>query len=357
MAIYNAIYILALSGIFVGFTKNVKLKNAFYIVTSILIVLSVALRSEDMGNDTYRYLEHFLNPSNKAGYYYGRVEFGYLMLVKFLRFIWLNKYAFLFIIAVLPYLAILFFGKKYATNTMLFIFLILSFSIGASLYILSFSMLRQILALGIWAIVLHLYVSNKHKFKWSIIIGIVIMLSFHTSSLLGLVLLAFDKIYLSKKVMIICCLIAYCAGLFMPIIFPYIQNIAIFIGGEFYLTSKISSFTFNSLALLPYIGIFFLILTYSSAQYCNTIFVKGLFISILISGILYSIGTNLDRMNLYFYLPAFIAISNFFSKVKPLIKYMTLSVFIIYFTYKYYYGLEMSYIPFAPLIPYRSFIS
>lgn len=357
MAIYNIIYILTLLGIFIGFSRKSRLINVCYIAASAIIILSVALRAEGIGADTYNYLEHFKNPSNPASYYYGKVEAGYLGFVYLIKFISDNKYFFLFLTALLPYTAILYFGKKYAANTMLFLFLLLSFSIGASLYILSFSMVRQVMAIGIWAIVLHLYISNGYRFNKHVVIAIILMVSFHTSSLLGLILLGLDKVHLSKKVMIICCAFAYCAGLLMGTIFPYIQNIALLIGGEFYLTSKIGDFAFNPFALLPYMGIFFLILAYNSTEYCNSIFVKGLFISIIVSGILYSIGTNLDRINMYFYLPAFIAVADIFRRPKPLIKCTVLAAFLIYFSYKYYFAIDATYIPLAPLVPYRSFLS
>lgn len=318
---------------------------------------SVALRAEDMGADTYNYLEHFKNPSDPASYYYGKVELGYLGFIYLIRMIFPNKFFFLFIVAVLPYFSILYFGKRYASNVMLYIFLVLSFSIGASLYILSFAAIRQVMAIGIWAIVLHLYISNGYRFNKYVVIAIILMISFHTSSLLGLILLGLDKVYLSKKVMIVCCVFAYCAGLLMATIFPYIQNIALFIGGEFYLTSRMNDFAFNPFALLPYMGIFFLILSYNSTEYCNSIYVKGLFISIIVSGILYSVGTNLDRINMYFYLPAFIAVADIFRRLKPLIKYTILAAFLIYFSYKYYFAIDATYIPLAPLVPYRSFLS
>ena len=357
MAIYNIIYILTLLGIFIGFSRKSRLINVCYIAASAIIILSVALRAENIGADTYNYLTHFKNPSNPAGYYYGKVESGYLGFVYVIKFLNDNKYFFLFLTALLPYTAILYFGKKYAPNTMLFLFLLLSFSIGASLYILSFSMIRQVLAIGIWAIVLHLYISNDYRFNKYVIITIIVMVSFHTSSLLGVILLGLDKVHLSKKVMIISCILAYCAGLLMATIFPYIQRLAMLIGGEFYLTSRMGELAFNPFALLPYMGIFFLILFYNSTEYCNSIFVKGLFVSIIVSGILYSIGTNLDRINMYFYLPAFIAVSDIFRKPKPLIKYTVLAAFLIYFSYKYYFAIDATYIPLAPLVPYRSFLS
>lgn len=355
MTIYYVIYFLTIFGVFVGFSKKSDLKNVLYFVISSLIVLSLGLRAPNMGTDTYLYLEHFANPYNEMGHYYD-AELGYTSFVKIIRFFTANKYIFIFISVALPYAAILFFGRRYSTNPLLFLFLILSFSIGSSLYLLSFSMVRQIMAVGIWAIVIHLYTLNNYRFDYKIIIAIIFMLLFHTSSLLGVALLFLSKINISKRVMIVSCIIAYCAGLIMPKIFPYIENIAVLLDKEFYLTSRIDSFAFNPLALLPYLGIFFYILAFNSEEYCNSVFVKGLFISIVVTGFLYSIGTNLDRINLYFYLPAFVAVANGFNKPRPFIRYSVLIIMLIYFSYKYFISFDLVY-PDAPLIPYRSFIS
>lgn len=361
MGVYNFIYVITLIGLLFSFLKMKQMTNIFFLVCATLITLSVALRDGDMGNDTRNYLAYFLHPDNQSEYYYD-VKYKeplYTLFNYVVGFFTSNKYIFLFLTALIPYTLLFYIGKKQASNLMLFVWFVLSFSIGASFFILSFSMVRQTMALGVWCVLLNHYIENERRIDKFLIIGIVIMALFHNASLIVILPLALDRIVLSKKVMYIACIFAYFAGLLFRYTMPYITQLAIMTNKEFYLTKNMEEFLWNPLQLLPYLGLLLVILFYNTKEQCNNICVKSFLISVIICGILGNMGTNLDRINMFFYIPIFLAVSSLFTQLqreKRFIFFPLLIVFMVYFTYKYYVIFKGVYEA-APLVPWHSSLS
>ena len=356
MTIYDIIIISSLIGVLASVTYKTKLAKVFLYVTSITMVLSVCLRYDDTGggNDTSRYLEYFMKPYSNALYYSDISDYGYIIWNRAVGCVWHNKYFFSFLTSFIPYFLILRLGYRYVDNKNFFLFLILNFSVGASFYFLSFSMLRQFMALGIWCVVLDMYVRNDRRVTKGLCLAIVLMLSFHSTSLLCVILMLLDKVRVSKKKMVIISILSYLSGMVVSYYVPYLNALGVYLDRSFYLTSNLAESTFNPMAMLPYLATLFSVLYVYDEEYCNSIYVKGLFYSVVIAGLLNSLGTNLDRILMYYYVPSFIAISALFGNFKGKRKVL-LPVFIgfmAYFTYKFYINLQLVYE--GTLLPYKS---
>lgn len=347
-------------GVIVSLTKYKRFTFVMYIITAVVVTLSVALRAGDMGSDTNNYLVYFRRTGD-VGIFYSYVvkkEPLYTLFNYLVHAFTNNQYVFLFLSAVIPYVMLFYMGKKQASNLMIFMFCVLSFSVGCSYYILSFSMMRQTLALGIWCLLLNRYIERGYKIDKVFIIGTVIMALIHNSSLMIIIPLLLDRVRLSKKLMVITCLLAYVAGLLASYLMPVITQVSALMQKDFYLTRNMDNFEWNPMQLLPYMGLFFVLLYYRTTEQCNNIFIKSYLLTIVICGLLGNMGTNLDRINMFFYVPSFLAVASLFTQLqreRRLIFIPILVVFMVYFTYKYFVIFDGVYES-APLVPWRTYI-
>lgn len=334
-----------------------KLEQFLFFVTAVDIILIVGLRHESLGTDTVNYLYLFQNPFDVNGYYdINTVEPVYAFVTLLIRFFTDNKYIYSFIITTMSLTPIMYLIKRYSDHKMLSVFLFISFSVGMSLFFLSYSMLRQFLAIGFFCILLNGYIENHCKWNRNLYVIAVIMILCHYSSAMCIVLFIIDKINITKKLQFYIMLASAFAGYMLSVFFPWLMFIAESIDKGFYLTNLGDSYSNNVVSKIPYLAIFFMFLWNLSEQECNNIWIKGLFLAIVM-GNFFNFGNNADRMCAYFYAVSIITIPNAMNRINnSTIKCVMLLSIILYFSYKYYVIFDIVKGSLYILAPYKSCI-
>lgn len=361
MTIYNIIFICTIIGLLVHYSKIPKVKAIYFFALSSLIILTVALRGENIGYDTHNYLDYFMNPNSTITFYQtSDIEPGLPFFNVLVRLIWSNKYFYSFFIALFSIIPIFIIFAKFSINPFLSIFLFVSFSIGSSMFMIELAALRQCLALSFYAWAIYFFASNNYKFnRWGILF-LVLMFLTHYSSLLGILLFAFTKIKFSKMQYYVISIIFLLMGFFIQRYAQQLFVIASMFNKEFYLVSS-EELNFSIIPLLPYWCYFMFMVYFMPIKRINSFWVKGYFFAILLSGLFFCFGgNNLDRMSLYYYFPAIIALPQLFKfteKRHIAIHYALYITLIGYFSYKYflvfYIMVGQDYSP----VPYESFLS
>jgi len=360
MAIYIIIFVFIILGLIIYYSRIPKVRGRYFLGLSIFVILTIALRGENIGYDTHNYIDYFLNPYSSNTYYQtATIEPGLAIFNAVIRFVWFNKYFYLFIISIFSTIPIFLLFRKFSINPFLSVFLFVSFSIGSSMFIIELAAMRQSLALSFYAWAIYFYASNNFKFNRWVVLFLILMFFTHYSSLLGILLFVFSKIKFTKRQYYLISVIFLIIGFFME---PYSQEIfqiASMFDKGFYFSGE-GKTKFSIIPLLPYWGYFILTIYFLPKKRINNFWIKGFFFAVLLSGLFFYFGgNNLDRMSTYYYLPALIALPQLFesTKKKHLIHYILLLALIGYFSYKYFLVFEIltgqDYSP----VPYKSFLS
>lgn len=364
MEIYIFVYLLSIIGFLMSLGRikieNVKLENILFYVTSAVLVLMVCFREQHVGADTYNYLYFFNKPNDLNGFYAQEenLEPGLGFFNSIIRFIWHDKYFYSFVLSFISLSPIFFIINKHSYYKNISLFTLISFSVGSSYWILSFSMLRQFLALGIWALVFEQYLRNDKKLSINLIILSILMVLIHYSSLMVILLFVIDRINISKKWFYILSIASCLAGYVLDKYAPFLYYLAAAYNKEFYFTN-VSDTSFSFLRAMPTLGTFLLTVYFLSEKEANSIYIKGFFLAIVLSGIMMFFGNNVDRMCLYFYVPTFIGIPLLFKSLRrrsTVLELLFVVVFLAYFSYKYFAVVESMGTLNNHMVPYRSFL-
>lgn len=356
MLVYNVLFFVVICGMLSQFLHFQKLSKYAFCVASIMVLLIVGLRHETLGTDTINYLYFFLHPFSKSGYYYAEeVEPVYLLVNLIVGLVSDNKYVFLFIVSFMSLVPVLYLIWKNSNNKNFSLFLFLSFSVGMSLFFLSFSMMRQFLAIGFFAIMVNLYVANDYKLNWKVILAGLLMVFSHYSSIMVIIVFLIHRIQFSKTILasliLFSAIVGYYIGNYLSLLLMFAESL----DKGFYFTN-LSDSQYDIISKVPYLGIYLLLLYKCSKEYCNNFWMKGLFMAIFLSNFL-SFGNNADRMCSYFYMLSLIAIPNAISEIKEkTITSVLLGGIILYFSYKYYLTFDIMQDTLYVLSPYKSCI-
>lgn len=359
MFLYNLLITLIYLGIFIHiFAHKYSLEKKLYCIISTLIVGMIGLRHETLGTDTYNYLQYFLNPDSMTTYYgYGGqvLEPMYELVNRVVGLFTSDKYVYLFVSAVMSLVPVMLLIWKYSKNPFLSLFLFVSFSVGMSLFFLSFSMVRQFMAIGFWALVVDRYMENNRQFNKSIWILIICMVLTHKSSAMVAVLFLLDRYEIKRVYYIAAILFTAVLGKLSNVFFPILETVAMQSDMSFYLTSTMEEQTYSIFPKIPYILTYVYIAYSTSSEYCNSFWMKGLFLAICMANTL-TYGTNIERMCAYFYVVSFIAIVNAigYKKIPKPAEIIFMASLFCYFTYKYYLTFDIMEGTMYILSPYRS---
>lgn len=359
MIVYNLLLALIYLGIVIHvYVHNHSIEKKLYCLISMLIIGMVGLRHETLGPDTCNYLDYFFNPDSTVTYYSvneHEVEPFYELVNRVIGLFTGNKYVFLLLCSVLSLLPIVRLLWKYSKNPFLSLFLFTSFSVGMSMFFLSFSMMRQILAIGIFALAVNKYIENGRHFNKTILLLLGCMVLSHTSSAMVALVFLLDRYRIKVKYFIAAILFTAIIGKFANMFFPFLETIAMQSNLAFYLTSRSGEVTYSFIPKIPYVLIYIYIAYSTSEEYCNSFWMKGLFLAICM-GNFFTFGTNADRMCSYFYLLSFIAIPNTigYMTARKFSHFIFVAVLLGYFTYKYYITFELTKDTAYILAPYRS---
>ncbi len=338
--------------------QNSFINRAAYILAASFITLVVAFRAPSMGPDWVNYLDFFAKP-NTHGYYQQQDLEPFIHVINYtIRIFTNNKIYYGIIVSSLYIIPVMIFIYKYSYNRALSLFLFISYSIGNSLFILSFAMLRQFLAIAIFCVLVHYYLKNNRKINNLVIVLFVVMVFTHSSSLMVLILYVLDKKSLSKQIYYIAVFISLTIGYFIGNFLPQIRLMGeVYLSKGFYFETLTDNYQYSIIPLIPYAGLFVLIVYLLPHKECNNLFMKAFFISVVITGVM-SFGNNVDRMTAIFNVLSIIAIPNFFKYVRnnKIISYGLLSIIVLYFSYKYFKVLSFYSDPTVAwnIVPYKS---
>lgn len=177
-------------------------QNRLFLVMCLgYLTVLACFRGMNVGNDTRSYYNLFLfytgqvsvqNISSAGLRWMSNIEIGYRLLNKYFGTIWHNYQAFISVIAIVSYLVLGRFVKKYSSNVALSV--ILMFLMFYSSYM---NLLRQIIALSI---VLLAFDALNAKKTFRFVIGVLVAtILFHHSAIICLLLLPMSKSKCSKK--------------------------------------------------------------------------------------------------------------------------------------------------------------
>lgn len=177
-------------------------QNRLFLVMCLgYLTVLACFRGMNVGNDTRSYYNLFLfytgqgtvqNISSAGLRWMSNIEIGYRLLNKYFGTIWRNYQAFISAIAIVSYLVLGRFVKKYSSNVALSV--ILMFLMFYSSYM---NLLRQIIALSI---VLLAFDALNAKKTFRFVIGVLVAtILFHHSAIICLLLLPMSKRKCSKK--------------------------------------------------------------------------------------------------------------------------------------------------------------
>ena len=180
---------------FLGCNERYK-KIKFYVSSSVLFSL-MAFKSENVGNDTHNYVEFFYRLKYIDNYIdqFSRFEMGYQLYVKFIGMVFDNVQWLFFITAIICIGSMTYIIKKLSLNWLYSLFLL----VGLRFYYFFLSGLRQSIAVSIVCVSFTLYLQNKKKLFYILIL---VASLFHFSALIFLLTPVLVKIKVNKNLII-----------------------------------------------------------------------------------------------------------------------------------------------------------
>lgn len=359
MFIYNVIYVLTICGILFTYNKYDKKNNTnnfLYFLLSAIIVLTVCLHGESVGHDTHTYLYLYMHPEHIG---FNDIEFVLPRMAAMLRVLYPNPYFINFFILLIAQIPIFLLINKYSPNRFLSIFLYISYSCGVSMFLLSMVAVRQALALGFFALSLYMYKRNNDKVNWKVVISLLLMFFSHTSSVLVMPLFLISQVYISKKIYYVIGILSCVIGFFVSSYSGRLVDYAALIEQEFYFSKDVQES--SALLLVPFVVPFLYMVYVLPKEKLQTIWVKGMFLLVIMTGIIYPIAQNLDRISSYYYLTALMAIPELLCAKQHNIKKIVLHGFnmtiLAYFSYKFYVVFDILSASEYPFVPYKTFLA
>ena len=162
--------------------SNVQCKTLFLFANFLILALCAGLRNISVGSDTHSYAKHYIvicHSSLKdilSNFKFYGMEIGYNLLCKLISYISPNYYFFQIIVCFLFCFGMMRFIKKNAINPLLSV----SVFLGSGMYLYSFNILRQMLAVMLVANAWE-YLKSKKYFRYISIV--LIATTFHITAL------------------------------------------------------------------------------------------------------------------------------------------------------------------------------
>lgn len=355
MFLYQLLLVLVFVGII--FEKKIprKYSQIYYFLICFIMTAMIGFRGDMVGGDTEDYRMIFLNPQY-AGYDRDMVyEPGISVVNSIFRIFTRNVYAVSVIKALLCLVPVFLFIKKYSSFWYISLFLFITFSWGGSMFLLEFAAERQCFAIAIFCLLLDNYIKNGNRIKASTVLLFLLMFSFHFSSVLLLLLLILKPIKFSKKRMFIISVVVSLSVFYIgSYIAPLIRIAEVTANKGFYL-DQMDQNDSSLISLLPFLGSFFVALYYTPKEHINTLWFKCFFLATIITGFLMPVGTNIERISIYFYLGTFISLPWVFKYIKGIPKISFIILLFGYFTYRFIHVLYIMSEQERGMVPYETF--
>jgi hypothetical protein len=196
---YTLVIILVLLGLLVYFNGASKSKDKFFIfITFMVFFILSAFRSENIGNDTFRYIYLFERVVNEVGlsHFATGYESGYIYLNKIISLISPKPQTFLIITSAIIMTGFAFFIYKKSNNVFLSVFLFYTLGFFGS----SLNILRQYIAI---LLILLAYEYIRKRKPLASIVLILLASQFHATAIIGLLLLLIPYIRFNYKTIIL----------------------------------------------------------------------------------------------------------------------------------------------------------
>ena len=349
------VYILILALIFVGvlFCNKAKQKNAemLFLLICLIVIAVIGFRSDLMGRDTAEYRYSFNHPTYKSTF----SEPAYYILHSIIRWFTSSAYIASVIKAILCLVPLFFFIRKRADNVFFTLFLFMTFSFGQSLFVLELAAERQCCAIACFSMFLYHYSGNQFKYNYKCFLWLALMLAFHYSSILVVILLLLDKVEIKRNVYLIVIVIGIISFFFIKDYLGQILTLAAIFDKEYFLDYADQA-NYTLVSLLPFVGTFFAVLFILPKTLLNTIWFKSFFLCVFFTSVLMTFGNNVDRICSYYYVGTIICIPQAFKVIKSdIVKYSFAAVVFVYFTYRFIHVLQILTDVEYIVMPYQSF--
>lgn len=355
MFVYQLLLVLSIGGFLLLHKAKPQVRNVLYWIICLIVFLVVALRADNMGGDTYSYRQIFLHPEGSS--YINFTEPGLLWLNKIIRIFTTDVKTASVIKAFLCLMPVFMFMKRYSISLLASMFLFLTFSWEGSTFLLEMSAERQCFAMALFCLFLYFYMKKNHRFSVASVLCLVLMVFFHYSSALVILLLILDKIHLKRWVLFVSCVVASLSLFYIGEYLAPMLQIADAMDKGFYL-SNFEQGEHNMISLLPFVGCFLVSLYFLPDEKTNTIWFKGYFLATVISAFMMPMGMNISRMCAYFYFGAFISLPWTFDYIKnKFIRYGFMFMVFGYFTYRFMHVLEIMSEVENGMVPYQTFLN
>lgn len=208
MLLYNLFY-LSLPLLYVICQLLKKGRKYFLFIIGCLMILLLTFRGITVGSDTITYYNIFnwTSSINLFEAQQSNIEYGYLLLNRFIHFVNGNFTLLLFVISLITIFGILQFIYNFSDN----IFMSIIVFVGFTYYFMAFNISRQFLAIGIDLIASTYLIRGK---KWKSLLLIIIAGLMHNAGYLYLILWILIDIKVTKKVFTI--FLAFITAISLP---------------------------------------------------------------------------------------------------------------------------------------------
>lgn len=355
MFVYQLLLVLSIGGYLLLQKAKPEAKEVLYWIICIIVFLVVALRADNMGGDTYSYRQTFLHLEASSELNF--TEPGLLVLNKIIRLFTTDVKVASVIKAFLCLMPVFVFLRRYSTDLFASLFLFLTFSWEGSTFLLEMSAERQCFAMSIFCLFLYYYVKNNHRINFTCVLCLTLMILFHYSSALVVLLLILDKIHFKRWFLFVSCVVASLSLYYIGEYLAPMLQIAEAMDRGFYL-SNFEQGEHTMLSLVPFVGSFLVSLYFLPDEKTNTIWFKGYFLATVISAFMMPMGMNISRMCAYFYFGAFISLPWTFEYIKNrIIRYGFILVVFGYFTSRFMHVLQIMSEVENGMVPYQTFFN
>jgi len=281
MTLFYIILIFLMFGVFVKPQKQ----NLYIFISFIVLFIISAFRDKSVGTDSLSYERIFSNieRGNEV-----RHEIGWQVLNKLIVFFGGSYETLIIVTSLLVLLPVFFVAKKYSKNPMLTIFLFYSLY----LYLQSFNIVRQTIAISISLLAIYYLLNNKKILFYALIL---IASTFHLSALILLPLAFLHRLPNTNIFYILAILLSIVLGLgFTEEITRYV---IVLLKYESYLDDLNYELRFTHFIYYIINNIFFFFILYISQK--KDILFKLFFVSFFVGNILGFISFSY-RVNLFF---------------------------------------------------------
>ncbi|MBM6673386.1 EpsG family protein [Marseilla massiliensis] len=341
MIIILLIAIIGFMGIYYLKNPNRIKEKRTYLLLGLLWCILPAIRTENVGTDTYNYIDFFLHPVSG---YNGRdnVEIAFEYWNILVRWISLNKYWYIFVSAILATSIKFWFIQKISLKPLLTLFLMSSIVFLEPFLFIEYGGMRQSISISFYLLFFYALIS---QYKWYyIFLWGFLSFNFHNSSLFPIlvtILLYLIKHQFSKNTYFLLIIISFAIG---NIAVAYLQNFFLYlsyfigIGQMVYFenigqTELITGYEyFRNVLPLSLYGIF--IINTNRNEELNKIINKIALFSIVVTNILITIPIG-QRITFAFIPILCVALSHCINK-KNFIYILPVILFEFYRLYSFY---------------------